>query len=100
MRSEDSRSNLKPDRTSTQPARKPVRTVLGGRLSILKVRIFDSFGEGTFEVTIEPVPRRDPSIAPPFTTKQGQYLAFIYHYSKIHGKTPPEPDFPGSRFTR
>ena len=73
-------------------ARKPVRTVLGGRLWILKVRIFDSFGEDAFEVTIEPVPRRDPSMAPPFTTKQGQYLAFIYHYSKIHGKTPAESD--------
>ena len=30
----------------------------------------------------------------PFTVKQGQYLAFIYYYSKIHGTPPAEADFP------
>ena len=29
----------------------------------------------------------------PFTVKQGQYLAFIYYYSKIHGTPPAEVDF-------
>ena len=29
----------------------------------------------------------------PFTPKQGQYLAFIYYYSKIHGIPPAEADF-------
>jgi DNA-binding MarR family transcriptional regulator len=29
----------------------------------------------------------------PFTAKQGQYLAFIYYYSKIHGVPPAEADF-------
>ena len=29
----------------------------------------------------------------PFTAKQGQYLAFIYYYSKIHGTAPAEADF-------
>jgi len=28
----------------------------------------------------------------PFTGKQGQYLAFIYYYSKIHGTPPAEAD--------
>jgi DNA-binding MarR family transcriptional regulator len=28
-----------------------------------------------------------------FTAKQGQYLAFIYYYSKIHGTAPAETDF-------
>jgi len=28
----------------------------------------------------------------PFTPKQGQYLAFIYYYSKIHGRAPAESD--------
>jgi repressor LexA len=28
-----------------------------------------------------------------FTVKQGQYLAFIYYYSKIHGTPPAESDF-------
>ena len=27
-----------------------------------------------------------------FTDKQGQYLAFIYYYSKIHGTSPSEAD--------
>ena len=26
----------------------------------------------------------------PYTPKQGQYLAFIYYYSKIHGRAPAE----------
>jgi repressor LexA len=30
--------------------------------------------------------------AKPFTPKQGQYLAFIYYYSKIHGVPPAEAD--------
>ncbi|MDR3676797.1 MAG: helix-turn-helix domain-containing protein [Acidobacteriota bacterium] len=28
----------------------------------------------------------------PYTTKQGQYLAFIYYYGKIHGCAPAEAD--------
>lgn len=27
-----------------------------------------------------------------WTEKQGQYLAFIYNYTKIHGKSPAEAD--------
>ena len=27
-----------------------------------------------------------------FTEKQGQYLAFIYNYTKIHGRAPAEAD--------
>ena len=34
----------------------------------------------------------------PFTAKQGQYLAFIYYYTKIHGTPPAEADF--QRFFR
>jgi DNA-binding MarR family transcriptional regulator len=34
----------------------------------------------------------------PFTAKQGQYLAFIYYYSKIHGRPPAKSDF--QRFFR
>jgi hypothetical protein len=30
--------------------------------------------------------------AKPFTPKQGQYLAFIYYYTKIHGRAPAEAD--------
>ena len=27
-----------------------------------------------------------------YTGKQGQYLAFIYYYSKVHGRPPAEAD--------
>lgn len=27
-----------------------------------------------------------------YTAKQGQYLAFIYYYTKIHGRSPSEAD--------
>ena len=73
-------------------AKKPVRTVIGGQVYILKVRVFDSFGEDTFAVSINLAPKLDPSIPPSFTAKQGQYLAFIYHYTKIHGQAPAESD--------
>lgn len=26
------------------------------------------------------------------TARQGQYLAFIYYYSKVHGRAPPQAD--------
>lgn len=50
----------------------------------------------TPEVTeaADPLPG-DPK---PFTSKQGQYLAFIYYYTKIHGRPPAEADF--QRFFR
>ena len=28
-----------------------------------------------------------------FTHKQGQYLAFIHYYTKLHGRPPAETDF-------
>jgi DNA-binding MarR family transcriptional regulator len=38
------------------------------------------------------------NVAKPFTSKQGQYLAYIYYYTKIHGRPPAESDF--QRFFR
>jgi LexA DNA binding domain len=73
-------------------AKKPVRTVIGGQVYILKVGISDSFGEDAFAVSIDLAPKLDPSIAPVFTAKQGQYLAFIYYYAKIHRQAPAETD--------
>jgi DNA-binding MarR family transcriptional regulator len=32
------------------------------------------------------------SVAPPFTDKQGQYLAFIYAYGRIFRRPPAEAD--------
>lgn len=31
----------------------------------------------------------------PYTAKQGQYLAFIYYYTKIHRRAPSEADMQG-----
>jgi repressor LexA len=73
-------------------AKKPVRTVIGGQVYILKVRVFDSFGEDAFAVSIDLAAKRDPSIAPSFTARQGQYLAFIHNYTKIHRRAPAESD--------
>jgi len=73
-------------------AKKPVRSVIGGQVYILKVTVFESFGEDAFAVSINLAPKLDPSIAPSFTAKQGQYLAFIYNYTKIHGQPPAESD--------
>ena len=73
-------------------AKKPVRTVIGGHVYILKVHIFESFGEDAFAVSMDLAPKLDPSITPLFTSKQGQYLAFIYNYIKIHRQAPAESD--------
>jgi hypothetical protein len=73
--------------------KKPVRTAIGGQVWILKVSVCDSSGEDAFRVLIDPAPKLDASVAPSFTEKQGQYLAFIYNYSKIHRQAPSESDF-------
>jgi hypothetical protein len=73
-------------------AKKPVRTVLDGRVYILKSRASDILGEETFAVNIELAPKPDPSVAPSFTAKQGQYLAYIHYYIKIHRQAPAEID--------
>ena len=72
--------------------KKPVRTVIGGKVYILHVRVFESLGGDAFEVSIDPAPKLDPSVLPPFTAKQGQYLAFIHNYTKIHRCPPAESD--------
>lgn len=41
--------------------------------------------------TTVPAPRRSPS-KPPYTSTQGQYLAFIYHYTRRYGQPPAEAD--------
>ena len=44
------------------------------------------------------VPIAAANAVKPLTAKQGQYLAFIYYYSKSHGRPPAESDF--QRFFR
>ena len=72
------------------PLPRSVRTVIGGKVYILHVRVFES-GDA-FEVSIDLAPKLDPSVVPLFTAKQGQYLAFIYNYTKIHRCPPAESD--------
>jgi len=72
--------------------KKVVRTVFGDQVYLLQVRGFDSVRADGFEVVIEPAPKLDPSTSPSFTRKQGQHLAFIYHYTKIHHRPPAELD--------
>ena len=33
-----------------------------------------------------------PAVGPRFTAKQGQYLAFIHYYQKVHKRPPAEAD--------
>src|ERR1017187_8216838 len=90
---EDSSTNAKELRANLYAAtKKPVRTVIGGRVYILRVRAVGNLGKDAFEVSIDPAPKLDPSVAPPFTAKQGQYLAFIHNYAKIHRQAPAESD--------
>lgn len=37
-------------------------------------------------------PRPAVKLAPLYTPKQGQYLAFIYYFTKIHGESPSEAE--------
>jgi LexA DNA binding domain len=76
-------------------ARRPAGAMIAGHPSKLHVSIGESFGEDTFTVTIKPA----ASGAAPgkwiFTPKQGQYLAYIHQYSKIHRRAPSEADLQG-----
>ncbi len=73
-------------------SKKPIRTAIGGRVYVLNVEVFESFDEDSFGVSIRLAPKLDPSVAPRFTAKQGQYLAFIHSYIKIHRQAPAESD--------
>lgn len=73
-------------------SKKPVRMAYGGQVWTLRVDVHDSFGEDAFNVSIEPLPKPDSSVRPRFTKKQGQYLAYIYFYSKLHRRAPSFTD--------
>ena len=72
--------------------KKPVRIAIGGQVWILKVGVYDNFGEDAFRVRIDPAPKLNPRVAPLFTKKQGQYLAFIHAYTLVLGRPPAEAD--------
>src|SRR5262245_34631830 len=72
----------------SEPRARGVLDAVHGRLA----RIEDTFTDE--EGPAEPVVRESK----PFTAKQGQYLAYIYYYTKIHGRAPAESDL--QRFFR
>jgi len=39
------------------------------------------------------MPETPPTSPPAFTATQGQYLAFIYAYTRLHRRAPAESDF-------
>ncbi len=43
-------------------------------------------------VDAQAVTVNNPGVEPTYTETQGQYLAFIYYYTKIHGVPPAEAD--------
>jgi hypothetical protein len=72
--------------------KKALRAILNGRVFVLKTTVEERFGEDAFHVDIQPAPAIDRSATPSFTAKQGQYLTFIYHYTKMHRQAPSESD--------
>src|SRR5258708_1907708 len=90
---EDASADAKELRANLYAAtKKPVRTVIGGKVYILHVRVLESIGKDAFEVSIDPAPKLDPSVAPPLTATEGQHLAFIHIATKIHRCPPVESD--------
>lgn len=73
-------------------AKKGERKVLGGQTRVVKVRIREDFGEDAFDITFDPAPALDPSLTPKMTARQGQYLAFIHTFIKLHRYAPAESD--------
>jgi repressor LexA len=43
-------------------------------------------------LTSKPLKVNNSGVEPAYTETQGQYLAFIYYYTKIHGVPPAEAD--------
>ncbi len=72
--------------------KKATRRILGGQVYVVAVEVYESSGEEAFRVSITPAPQLDSASPPRFTARQGQYLAFIYNYTKIHGRAPAESD--------
>ncbi len=52
-------------------------------------------GARRHDIAQDTVPAARGPMQAPYTAKQGQYLAFIYYYSKIHGRSPSEADMQG-----
>ena len=75
---------------SDQPSLQRRLYALYDRLAALETKHVD-------QAESAPLPTLAPTVraAKHFTRKQGQYLAFIYYYTKIHGQPPAEADLQG-----
>jgi len=71
-----------------QASKRAVNAMVGGRPVKLQVKRSESFGEDVFRVNAIPSAPAEQR----FTAKQGQYLAFLHHYSKIHRRAPSEAE--------
>jgi repressor LexA len=77
--------------TSLWPGDYVVEFGLGTRTYPIHVRKDSEFSQA--EIQAGPsCPRPEIKLAPPYTAKQGQYLAFIYYSTKIHGEPPSEAE--------
>ncbi len=72
--------------------KKPVRTVIVGTVYQIDVRPVGGQAFDSFQVSIEVAPKLDPNVKPFFTAKQGQCLAYIALYTKVHRCPPAESD--------
>jgi DNA-binding MarR family transcriptional regulator len=59
---------------------------LEARIIALQTRVGD---DAESEVQVQSV---TPTQQPNYTPKQGQYLAFVHYYTKLHGRPPSESD--------
>ena len=72
--------------------KKPIRTVIVGTVYQIDVRPVASEAFDSFQVSIQVAPKLDPNVKPSFTERQGQFLAYIANYTKIHRCPPAESD--------
>jgi DNA-binding MarR family transcriptional regulator len=70
--------------------RRRVLDALCDRLS----RLLDDFTDDVAVPALR-IPVAEPASPPRFTAKQGQYLAFIHHFTMIHRRPPAEADLQG-----
>ncbi len=74
--------NLRPEKGATRPAPRHGHYLTIGLRKTRRTTPLTQNVSGLFEYLM----------AVKYTAKQGQYLAFIYYYTKIHGRTPAESD--------
>lgn len=64
---------------------------LGSRTYPIQLVKDSEYSQAQIE-TWPPCPRPAVKLARPYTPKQGQYLAFIHYFTKIHGQPPSEAE--------